>query len=180
MKAVINHKFNVSGPVLLFLVLAFLLSLPGCSEKFPPSEFETGQIFLGSAYDIQVEGSYSYVTTNRGLVIIDISDPARPEEIVTYETDEAAFGILVEADVAYLGSGQVESLIILDVGDKNNPRLVSSLDIPGTVYDIQKDSAHLYISTVQGVFYIIDITELTSPVIAFELDCSGRVLTWPL
>ena len=155
----------------MFLTLIILI-FTGC-ERFPPSEFELGQVKLGSAYDLYVQGEYAYVTHNEGLSIINISDLTDPEEVALVSTNEAAFGILVEEEIAYLGAGN-DKFKIIDVKDKKNPKLIAELDIPGSSYGILKNMQMLYVSTWEGMFVCVDITDLSSPIIRSTIDCDGH------
>ena len=77
-----NQRFQIIRTILKYLALGLLLAIYSC-ERFPPSEFETGNVNLGSAYDLYVEGEYAYVTCNDGVAIIDFSHPEQPDLIET-------------------------------------------------------------------------------------------------
>ena len=157
----------------IFLSLAISL-LPACKESFPPSEFEIGHVDFGSAYDLYIDSGYAYVTHNGGLSLVSLSDLSRPQETATVSCSEAAFGILVENDIAFLGSGGSKNLKIIDVSDKHNPEILSTLNIPGAIYGIAKNSNTLFLSNWDGNLIIVDISELNAPTIVSTLDCQGN------
>jgi hypothetical protein len=100
----------------------------------------------GTHRNFYAGGDLAYLTANpqgyRGhmLVIVDIADPARPREIGRWwwpgqhaaagETPEHDFYLhgpaYVVEDRAYLGYGRI-GMVILDVADPSEPRLVSSV-----------------------------------------------------
>jgi len=156
------------------ILLIGMLLIGGSCEKFPPSEYEIGQIDLGSAYDLCVDGDYAYVTYNEGLSILDISEKSDPQEIAVVKTSEAAFGILVEGGVAFLGSSGSENLKIINLDDRHHPEVMSSLSIPGTIYGIAKSNNLLFLSTWEGEFVTVDISDFHGPVILSNIECQGN------
>ena len=167
-----HFKNSISSWHILLIIIA-LSSLNCKKNEFPPSEFEIGHIELGAAYDLCLEGSYAYVTCNEGMAIINIADLNNPIHITTVSTDEAASGILVENGIAFLGSGGNANCKIIDVINKNNPIVLSSLFIPNPVTAFATNENTLFLSTWGGELYIIDISDLESPEIISSLDCQG-------
>lgn len=155
------------------LALIVVIMLPiGCS-KFPPSEFEIAQVKLGSAYDLHVDDNYAFVSYNKGIAVIDISDLTLPKLVSNVDSEEALFGILVEQDIAYTGNN-TNGLSIVDLQDRLHPKEISELDFPGSVYGLFIDSTLLYVSTLEGTFYIIDKSSCESPELIAQIDCEGN------
>jgi hypothetical protein len=168
---------DTTTPPWASLIAAIMVAvvLTGCSKKdFPPSAYETGHIDFGAAYDLFVQGDYAYVTHNDGMSIVHIADKIRPVEVAMVKTNESALGILVENEIAYLGSGGNENLKIIDVSDKDHPEVISKLTISGPVYGIVKNSNTLFLSTWNGYLFVVDISDLQIPFIISELNCQGN------
>lgn len=157
-----------------YLTLGLLVLIYSCKDRFPPSVFETGNLNLGSAYDLCVEDAYAYVSYNDGLAIIDFSSPDHPVLIETVKTEEAAFGVLLDNDTLFIGAGGRSNLKIVDVSNKINPRVISSTDVSGTTYDIVRKGHYLFLSTWEGKFITVDIENRNSPQIISNLDCFGN------
>src|SRR5205823_245062 len=75
---------------------------------------------------------------DRIWIVIDLADPERPVEAARWELDEpappgkryAAHHALVDGDVAYLGYGDA-NLVVLDVSDWTSPRQVGRVTWDG-------------------------------------------------
>lgn len=76
------------------------------------------------------QDGYLYLThSSEGrLYIADVHDPARPALISDVATGDGAFAVFVRGNYAYVGGCfPGSSLKVIDVSDKKNPRLVSTL-----------------------------------------------------
>ena len=89
--------------------------------KFPNSAFNPGGA-LNDANNISIAGHYAYVTTARGLVVVDIDDPLSPritEQIELRNPRAIAiqfrYGFVVDE----------EGLKVLDLGTPGSPKLVT-------------------------------------------------------
>ncbi len=65
-----------------------------------------------------------------GLQVIDISDPANPTLVGTYDTPGYARGVAVSGDHAFVADGD-SGLQVIDISDPANPTLVGTYDTPG-------------------------------------------------
>jgi hypothetical protein len=83
--------------------------------------------------DVFAVGPYAYVVTdddgNGRLRILDVSNPANPDEIEVYDTPGDAQRVFVADDVAYVADGK-EGLRLIDVSDPESPAELDHIDPP--------------------------------------------------
>jgi hypothetical protein len=80
---------------------------------------------------------------NLGLAIIDVSDPALPETLTTYEINEPITGMLIGSGVIYLGTFEPNSIIVLDISSSGEPVELDSVD--GVAFAMELASPYLYV-----------------------------------
>jgi hypothetical protein len=112
---------------------------------------------------VVVEGDRLFTPNGgRGLVVVDISDPADPQ-FMSYEGVESSYhtgpqALDVHSDYAYLGSSY--GFLILDVSDPLNMQLKG--DRGGAMKDLECRGNYLHAGTY-GNFSIADVSDPDSP-----------------
>ncbi len=102
------------------------------------------------AFRIEVRGPIAYIADEySGLVIIDVSDPAHPEEIGNFDTDDA-FDVAVSGIIAYVLdiSGEI---FLIDLSDLTNPDLIDSYDLGVESYSLEVAGNFLYVAGMDGL-----------------------------
>lgn len=94
--------------------------------------------------------------------------------MINLPTDEAAFGVLVEENILFIGSMGVDNLKVFDVVDPRNPLFLSSLTVSGTIYGIVKIQSSLFLSTYEGSLVGVDISDINIIKSGNTLNCQGR------
>ena len=108
---------TVAGELKLF---PFVPTLPGSCDT--PDD----------AVDVMVSGDHAFVADfNRGLQVLDISDPANPTLVGTYNTPGSAGGVAVSGDHVFVAVGNY-GLQVIDISDPTNPTLAGSYNTPGS------------------------------------------------
>ena len=161
-------------PLKLIIIVAFISLSFGCDDKFPSSEYQIGQISLGSAYNVAVNGNYAYVAYNSGVAVIDIGNPAKPKKLTTLKTSEAAFGILCVDNYLYIGAGGVKNLYVYDNANPQSSTAVSSIKLSGTVNGISKYEDYLFASTQNGYLEILNVSDLSNIIKVKTINCQGQ------
>lgn len=92
-----------------------------------------------------VKDQYAYIASwfSQGLTIIDISDPSLPQKVGWYKTPGSTRNLFVIEDLVYITDWDLGLKVIQHnfYPQKLNSHLLSSIDIPGKVFDIAlKDS----------------------------------------
>jgi hypothetical protein len=111
----------------------------------------------GFASDIAVTGGYALVADGgAGLQIIDVRQPASPVWVVTVPTTGIANSVVVRGTLAYLTaadfiSGDLrvagEGLLVLDVSNPRQPRLLGQCDTPGSANGLTVEGSLAYVAS---------------------------------
>jgi hypothetical protein len=141
----------------------------------------------GRALDVAVSGQYAFLVESgwysngidhaAGLRVIDISDPASPSQVGSYEIDGYGVGesgdcVAVSGHFAYLVAQRREDgrydLQVIDISDVINPRPVSRCDIPwGYGSHLAIAGNYVYVVCVGGDtsrwLEIIDVSDPANP-----------------
>jgi hypothetical protein len=101
-------------------------------------------------------------TDIKGMRIYDISNPREPVEAGYYLGDHFIEAVEVDGDMAYVCDEFNGKLYLVDVSDKNFPRIVNSVDIPGAS-DVAIEYPLAYVGSMHGSpqegFHILDVSD---------------------
>ena len=156
--------------LMLVLGLSAVLMLGACASLSSTPIRRVGRLDTGTAYDVRVQGDYAFVSNNEGLVIVDIHQPNRPRRAATIELGEAAFGIHVENNLAYI-SGGLDGFTIADVGDPANPRILGTY--PSGAGSVCVQGSVAYVSHYQGELKAIDVHDPVNPTLLGNYEGGG-------
>ncbi|HID96502.1 MAG TPA: hypothetical protein EYP53_10690, partial [Candidatus Latescibacteria bacterium] len=164
------------------VVLAVLMN--GCAReevaKYSPNVQFVGY-YEGEIYDTYVEDDYAYLASrDKGLLILDVSEPDSPQEVGYYIAGDIARAVYVQGDYAYLltdtglPSNWNSRLHVIDVSDPSRPREVGEQYIGGSaVDDIYVSGNYVYIGS--GQLHIYDVSDPAEPLKVKVLDVNGGV-----
>jgi len=131
---------------------------------FPESDNVTliGRWPYRDIFSCFVVGNYAYVGCGESLRIIDVSNPASPNEVGFIDTP--ASNVCVADNYAYVSSG---GLRIIDVSNPTSLKSVGYLNTQGFAGGISISGNYAYVGTyTMGPcgLYIIDVSDPTSPI----------------
>jgi len=137
----------------------------------------TGEIPIDAEIDnIWVDSNYVYAAAGViGMVIIDISDPASPEIVTTFNTDGDTKTVVVRDTVAFIAERHIYpssySFQIVNIANIHNPVTIGYLtrDL-GWNKDLLVDGNYAYLANSYRGFIIINISNLTQPLIIAQLE----------
>lgn len=119
---------------------------------------------FGPAVAVSVAGNYAVVAADSaGVQVIDISRPASPRLVGTYNAGGIATGAQLRGDFAYLTDG-VFGLQILDMTDPRQPRLAAGIDTTGFARGVQLAGNYAYVAHGGTGFAILDVSNPLKPV----------------
>jgi hypothetical protein len=152
----------------LVLALGTMLGDPAAGQADGPLTFR-GSVPLGvRAHDIIVDGNTAFVATERGLTILDISNPVQPVVRSTEPSTNRnrSQGLARKGSYLYLAAGRV-GVQIIDVSNLDDPRTIGHARQVGTVYDVavHPTADAVYAITYNGELLVWDTTVPAAPVL---------------
>jgi hypothetical protein len=122
---------------------------------------------LGSAWDLDVEGTRAYIADNDALVIIDVSDPANPRQLGILPTFGSYLRVAVKNGFAFVAAG-AEGLLVIDAREPANPQEVSGVALPpehagAYAYSVAVLGNQAYLAAGTAGLRIIDIADPLRP-----------------
>ncbi|MFH1352601.1 MAG: lamin tail domain-containing protein [bacterium] len=147
-----------------FFLTLFLIFSFDCSFVRADSQNVNliGKLAGGLPRDVSVSGNYAYVAAEGLLSIVDISDPANPQEVSYYDTPGTAYGVYVSGDYAYVadsGSG----LRIIDISNPSSPSETGYYDTPGSACGVYVSGGYAFVADGSSGLRIIDISNPAAP-----------------
>lgn len=124
---------------------------------------------------ISVRGQYAYLpAVYSGLYIVDISDPTSPSVISHLDTVGSVYHILPLGDTLLVANGYM-GFMIVDASDPADPQVESIQDLPGLTrrVAVRTGSPQVYTADYTGGLHLLDINDITSPVVVSEIPLPG-------
>jgi len=154
-------------------IIACILAFAGCGlkegiQQNPGLNLVGNYNTPGHAYDIFVQGDYAYVADgDRGLLILNISNPFYPDFEASYATPGPATKIFVSSDyfayVIYSISAN-QAVHVFDVANPANPVLASNLDsVVADYLDIYPSGQYAYAAAGNSGFKVFDVRDPVRP-----------------
>jgi hypothetical protein len=107
-------------------------------------------------YDVAVSGTHAYVAAYfAGLLVIDVSNPAIPQQVTSFTGSGFVRGVKVVGSCAYLNG-----LRVLDISTPTDPQPVGGANVPVGIPAVA--GALAYTTGVYG-FEVFDISDPTGP-----------------
>ena len=139
------------------------------------------QPFDGLVVDVAVAGSYAYVAARTaGLIVVDIADPAKPQQIGFYDTPGEAAGVTLAdsypgyAFVADLSGG----LRVIDISRPTHPKETGFYDPADfATSSVAIQGGYAYVTAYLSGLHVLDLSDLTQPQLAGIYQPSTGVLS---
>lgn len=152
--------------VISFIILTLTIHIFSIYSKAQTTERlhlnRVGFCDIEVGYDVRVGGDYAYVTNNDGLMIINISNPSKPE-VIGEILSGGAIGVSVESNLVYIAS-VTNGLIIADVSDPTDPEIIGQYTAGGGAYRVTISGIYAYVCYFDNGFKILNISDTTDPV----------------
>jgi len=130
-----------------------------------------GRARVGVGYHVHVDGTLAFVTHNHGASIVDVSNPARPNELAEIETTEASFGIFAHKGLAFvLDPGR--GMLIVCIDDPEHPIVVGSCNAGWAASSVVVEGTTAYVSDREQGLRVVDVSDPTRPIVIN--DAYGR------
>ena len=118
--------------------------------------------FMGvqPAYDLALIGDYAFVSSNKQIVSISISDPENASKVGFVEIPGPCFGLYSHENLLF-AVGE-PGLIIIDPTDPENPQVIGRYEEQGYSHQVRVTAQHAYVATDRGV-QVIDVSDCNCP-----------------
>jgi len=90
--------------------------------------------------------------------VLDITDPANPTLVGSYDTPRQASRVVVSGDLAFVADYHA-GLHVLDITDPANPTLIGSYDVPDEARGLAVAGDHAFVSGGRQGFHVIRVLE---------------------
>jgi len=152
----------------ILLILSLLLGL--ANTLHAEDSIGTTTLFGGAYNDVKNVGNYAYVASGAGLKVIDVSNPATPQLVAKYDTNDSANGIDIFGNKAYLATNK--GLLILDVSTPSNPSFVSQYGI-SKYYGVDAAGDYVYIASGSAGLVVLNVFDPTAPTLSGTYETIG-------
>ena len=119
---------------------------------------------LGAPNDVYAAGDYAYIADRtNGLRVVDISDPANPVEVGSYDPPGSTLGsgVFFSDPYVYLADGL--GLLVLDVSDPTAPTEAGFYNSIGFAIKVELDGDYAFVAGREGGLNIADISDPANP-----------------
>lgn len=163
--AVAGHYAYAAGNYAMWVVDVSDPTDPRIVGHYENSAFDES----ASPQDLITDGDMVYLTNGMALKVLDVRDPTQPKEISSYRFFDipvnqvrhlAVSGHTLYAAVPATGSGTTGQLLVLDIADPHQPRVIMTLSMPAN--DIALAGSRAYVVGDDGLF-ILDLTQPAQP-----------------
>lgn len=121
---------------------------------------------------VAVSENYAYIASqDDGVVVVDISDPAKPAFRGSCDALEAAGGVAVAGSYAYVAAGN-SGLQVVDIRNPAKPELLGGCDTPGYAQDVALAGDYAYVADRAGL-QVFDVRTPAKTVWIGKCDSSG-------
>ncbi|HSS19411.1 MAG TPA: multiheme c-type cytochrome [Pyrinomonadaceae bacterium] len=140
--------------------------------KYPKSAFNPNGA-LTDANNITIAGHYAYVTTARGLVVVDIDDPMNPRvtEEIAFRNPRAIaiqfrYGFIVDDD----------GMKVLDLSSPGSPKVVPGASVAlADAHDVYVARTYAYVANGKEGIAIVDVEQPEKPRLDQTFNAGGKL-----
>ncbi len=136
-----------------------------------------GTLGIGSfPNDVVVSDNYAYVVDlgSKDLKVIDISNPAIPNEVGAIGIEELSYAVAVSGNYAYIIDGNKDSIKIIDVSNPTTPSWSGSLKIGGDPFAIAVSGDYAYVTSFSSNdLKVINVSVPVAPSLTSSLSLGG-------
>src|SRR5882724_3667106 len=143
--------------------------------KYPNGAFNPAGA-LDDANSITIAGHYAYLTTARGLVVVDIDDPLNPRITGQISAAELKTPRAVAIQFRYGFVVDDEGMKVLDLSSPGSPKLVSGALVPlGDAHDVYVARTYAYVANGKDGIAIIDVEQPETPRLDQTYNAEGKL-----
>jgi hypothetical protein len=143
--------------------------------KYPNGAFNPGGQLEG-ANNVVIAGNYAYVTTARGLVIIDINDPLNPVIVKNIREPVLKHPRAVAIQFRYGFVVDDDGLKVLDLTTPTQARMVDGASVPlSDARDVYVARTYAYVANGKEGIAIVDVERPEQPRLEQSYNAEGKL-----
>jgi hypothetical protein len=141
--------------------------------KYANGAFNPGGA-LNDANNVTVAGHYAYLTTARGLVVVDIDDPLNPRITQQIEGLRNPRALAVQFRYGFVVDD--EGLKVLDMSTPESPKLVSGASVAlADARDVYVARTYAYVANGREGIAIVDVEQPEKPRLDQTFNAGGKI-----
>jgi hypothetical protein len=156
--------------IALMMVSAWSVGTPETTPVDKPLTY-VNSLFWSNLYDVAVAGNYAYCSFRNGLMILDVSQKEKPEEVSRLYLGGGS-GIDLKPGLAFIAARD-KGLLIVDISNPRAPVLKGSFDTPGEALEVVVLGDTAYVADGPEGFRVVDVRNTSAPVSLGHLDTPG-------
>lgn len=119
----------------------------------------------GNTYAVDVKGSHAYIGVGARLIVLNITDPARPTVVgQTSVLPGVIHSLAVVGSHAYIAAG-LAGLRVIDIADPTAPTEIGFYDTPGDTWGVAVGEDRVYVADGYAGLRIINVANPVAPVL---------------
>jgi hypothetical protein len=143
--------------------------------NFPNGAFNPGGA-LDGANNITIAGTHAYVTTDKGLVIVNIDEPLNPKIVGQINAPALKRPRAINIQFRYGFIVDDDGLKVLDVTSPERARLVEGARVPlGDAHDVYVARTYAYVAAGREGIAIVDVEQPESPRLDQMFNAGGQL-----
>ncbi len=143
--------------------------------KYPNGAFNPGGA-LNDANNIAIAGSYAYITTTSGLVVVSINDPLNPRIIKQIGAPELKHPRAAAIQFRYCFVVDDDGLKVLDVTQPESTKLVSNALVRlEDAHDVYVARTYAYVANGKQGIAIVDVERPEQPRLDQVYNADGKL-----
>ena len=127
------------------------------------------------AADVALQGQWAYIGTGEGLQAVKVADPTTPALAGSYHPDSmppTGRGVAIAGPYVYVAAGE-GGLLVVDVSDPVNPKVVGRHDTAGQTWDVALTGDLAFLADEYNGLRVIDVADPFTPVEVGFYDIPG-------
>jgi hypothetical protein len=115
--------------------------------------------WMGAAYDLAVLGTHVYLATSLGLFAVDVSQPASPAVVGSYQDNVTAWGVALMDHYAVVAEDR-GAAVVVDIADPTHLRLASRYGLVGQVHSVATTPDHAYLLSRANGLMVLKVKDV--------------------
>ncbi len=143
------------------------------AKKFANGAFNPGGA-LDDANNITIAGRYAYITTGRGLAVVDLDDPLNPKLVKRITELRNPRSIAIQFRYGFVVDD--DGLKVIDVTEPGAPKLVANALVRlDHAHDVYVARTYAYVANGKDGVAIIDVERPTEPRLDQVFNADGKL-----